>query len=155
MGLLEVSLCDITRVSCVIYFLCLFYYCFYLFFFEDLTVVRKYIYTIKIYCWCFFSCGFLYKFMTWWFLLLHFFSTISINFLVLILAVVFFIVSFSRIYCRSLVTWLHLVCVFLTILKKGKKHLSECFLFLRHAGGGGEQMLGWRSWNLLFFFLMT
>jgi hypothetical protein len=29
------------------------------------------------------------------------------------------------------------VCVFLTISKKGKKHLSECFLFLRHAGVGG------------------
>ena len=31
---------DITRVSRVIYFLCLFYYCFYLLFSEDLTVVR-------------------------------------------------------------------------------------------------------------------
>jgi hypothetical protein len=31
---------DITWVSCVIYFLCLFYYCFYLPFSEDLTVVR-------------------------------------------------------------------------------------------------------------------
>jgi len=40
MGLLEVSECDITRVLCVIYFLCLFYYCFYLLFSEDLTVVR-------------------------------------------------------------------------------------------------------------------
>ena len=39
---------DITRVSCVIYSLCLFYYCFYLLFSEDLTVVR--IYRIKIYC---------------------------------------------------------------------------------------------------------
>ena len=29
------------------------------------------------------------------------------------------------------------MCVFLTISKKGKKHLSECFLFLRHAGVGG------------------
>ena len=39
---------DITRVSCVICFLCLFYYCFLSSFFsEDLTVVR--IYTIKIY----------------------------------------------------------------------------------------------------------
>jgi hypothetical protein len=48
MGFLEVSECDITRVSCVIYFLCLFYYCFYLLFFsEDLTVVRNY--KIKIY----------------------------------------------------------------------------------------------------------
>ena len=36
-----------TRVSCVIYSLCSFYYCFYLLFSEDLTVVR--IYTIKIY----------------------------------------------------------------------------------------------------------
>ena len=119
------------------------------FFYEDLTVVRKYIYTIKIYCWCFFSCGFLYKFMTWWFLLLHFFSTISINFLVLILAVVCFIASFSRIYCLGLassfcswVTWLHLVCVLLTILKKGKKHLTECFLFLRHAGVGVNRCWG-------------
>ena len=28
------------------------------------------------------------------------------------------------------------MCVLLTILKKGKKHLSDCFLFLRHAGMG-------------------
>jgi hypothetical protein len=72
MGLVEVSECDITRVSCVICFLCLFYYCFYLPFSEDLTVVRKYIYTIKIYCCCYFLAVFLYKCMTWWFLLMYF-----------------------------------------------------------------------------------
>ena len=56
-------------------------------------------------------------------------SKVSINIFVLILAVVFSIVSFSRVYCLefvssfySLVTWLHLVCVFLTTLRKGKKH---------------------------------
>ena len=90
-----------------------------------------------------------------------FFFDVSAGFLILILAVVFFIVSFSRIcyfgFCsilRSLVAWLHLVCVFLTISKKGKKHLSECFLFLRHAGVGwtdaGVEIL----WNPLFFLLM-
>ena len=47
---------DITRVSCVIYFLCLFYYCFCLLFSEDLTVVR--IYRIKIYCQWYFLAGF-------------------------------------------------------------------------------------------------
>ena len=47
-----------------------------------------------------------------------FLSTISINFLVLILAVVFFIVSFSRIYClefvSSVVPWLldSILCAF-------------------------------------------
>ena len=47
-----------------------------------------------------------------------FFFTISINFLVLILAVVFFIVSFSRIYClefvSSAVPWLldSILCAF-------------------------------------------
>jgi hypothetical protein len=40
----------ITRVSCAIFLLCLLYYCCYLLFYEDLTVVRKYIYRIKIYC---------------------------------------------------------------------------------------------------------
>jgi hypothetical protein len=44
---LAIKTCDITRVSCVIYFLCLFYYCFHLLFSEDLTVVR--ILEIKIY----------------------------------------------------------------------------------------------------------
>ena len=138
-----------TRVSCVIYFLCLLYYCFCLLFYEDLTVVRKYIYRIEIYCWWYFPRGFLYNFMTWRFSLLHFFSKVSISFLVLILAVVCFIASFSRIYCLGLassfcswVTWLHLVCVLLTILKKGKKHLTECFLFLRHAGVGVNRCWG-------------
>ena len=40
----------------------------------------------------------------------------------------------------SYVPWLlgSILCAFfLTISKKGKKHLSECFLFLRHAGVGG------------------
>ncbi len=127
------------------------------FFYEDLAVVRKYIYTIKIYCWWYFPRGFLYKFMTWRFSLLHFFSKVSINILISILAIVFFIVSFSRVCClgfcsilRSLVAWLHLVCVFLTILKKGKKHLSECFLFLRHAGVGQIDAGVEISRNLLF-----
>ncbi len=34
------------------------------------------------------------------------------------------------------------MCVFLTILKKGKKHLSGCFLFLRHAGVGVNRRWG-------------
>ncbi len=34
------------------------------------------------------------------------------------------------------------MCVFLTIFKKGKKHLSECFLFLRHAGVGADRCWG-------------
>ncbi len=64
----------ITRVSCAIFLLCLLYYCFYLLFSEDLTVVR--IYTIKIY-WktnndISSSRGFLYVSVTWWFLLLLF-----------------------------------------------------------------------------------
>ena len=111
---------DITRVSCVIYFLCLFYYCFCLLFSEDLTVVR--IYKIKIY-WktnndISSSRGFLYVSVTWQFLLMRFFSKVSINVLILILAVVFFIVSFSRI-CRlgfvpSFVPWLldSILCAF-------------------------------------------
>jgi len=68
--------CDITRVSCVIYFLCLFYYCFYLLFSEDLTVVRIKGTTGKetepavddISS----SCGFLYNCVTWRFLLMYF-----------------------------------------------------------------------------------
>ncbi len=111
---------DITRVSCVIYFLRLFYYCFYLLFSEDLTVVR--IYKIKIY-WktnndIFSSRGFLYVSVTWQFLLMRFFSKVSINFLALILAVVFFIASFSRVYflefVSSFVPWLldSILCAF-------------------------------------------
>ena len=42
------------------------------------------------------------------------------------------------------------MCVFLTILKKGKKHLSECFLFLRHAGVGQIDAGVEISRNLLF-----
>ena len=68
--------CDITRVSCVIYFLCLFYYCFYLLFSEDLTVVRikgtnlcRKCITDDISS----SCGFLYDSMTWRFLLITLF----------------------------------------------------------------------------------
>ena len=34
------------------------------------------------------------------------------------------------------------MCVLLTILKKGKKHLTECFLFLRHAGVGVNRCWG-------------
>ena len=88
------------------------YYCFYLLFSEDLTVVR--IYTIKIY-WktnndISFSRGFLYVSVTWRFLLLYFFSEVSIIFLTLILVVVFFIVSFSWIYylefVSSFIPWL-------------------------------------------------
>jgi len=100
-------------------FLCLFLLLFLSSFAEDLTVVRKYIYTIKIYCCCFFLAVFPYKCMTLWFLLMYFFFGVFAGFLILILAVVFFIVSFSRIcyfgFCsilRSLVAWLPLVCVF-------------------------------------------
>ena len=42
----------VHSVDFVRYFFCLLYYCFYLLFSEDLTVLRKYTnYTIKIYCW--------------------------------------------------------------------------------------------------------
>ena len=77
---------DITRVSCVIYFLCLFYYCFYL------------------------LVGFFITPVTWRFLLMYFLFKVSASFLIFILAVVFFIVSFSRVYylgfVLSLVSWL-------------------------------------------------
>jgi hypothetical protein len=113
--------CDITRVSCVIYFLCLFYYCFYLLFSEDLTVVR-----IKGTNYCrkcitddiSSSCGFLYNCVTWRFLLMYFLSKVSASFLIFILAVVFFIVSFSRVYylefVSSFIPWLldSILCVF-------------------------------------------
>ena len=46
MGLLEVSECDITRVSCDIFSLFV-SFCYFLLFFEDLAVMR--IYRIKIY----------------------------------------------------------------------------------------------------------
>jgi hypothetical protein len=56
------------------------------------------------------SCGFLYNCVTWRFLLMYFFSKVSVSFLVFILAVVFFIVSFSRVYClefvSSFIPWL-------------------------------------------------
>ena len=114
MGLLEVSECDLTRVSCVIYFFCLFYYCFYLLFSEDLTVVRIKGTTGKetepavddISS----SCGFLYNCVTWRFLLMYFLSKVSASFLIFILAVVFFIVSFSWVYylefVSSFIPWL-------------------------------------------------
>ena len=121
----------IARVLCAIFLLCLLYYCFYLLLSEDLTVVRNY--TIKIY-WkpnndISSSRGFLYVFVTWRFLLLHFFSTISINFLVLILAVVFFIVFFSLGFVVLSLSHLLFLgyltpsCVrFLNYFKEGKKH---------------------------------
>ena len=87
--------------------------------------------------------------MTWRFSLLHFFSKVSVNILISILAVVFFIVSFSRVCClefaSSSVSWLldSILCAFYELfLKKGKKHLSECFLFLRHAGVGVNRCWG-------------
>ena len=112
--------CDITRVSCVIYFLCLFYYCFYLLFSEDLTVVR--ILEIKKlfrkYSDISSSRGFLYISVTWQFLLMYFLFKVSASFLTLILVVVFFIVSFSRVYylafVSSFIPWLldSLLCAF-------------------------------------------
>ena len=121
MGLLEVSLCDITRVSCVIYFLCLFYYCFYLLFSEDLTVVRikeKYVMNLYKKSDISSSRGFLYISVTWQFLLMYFLFKVSAGFLILILAVVFFIVSFSRVYylefVSSFIPWLldSILCAF-------------------------------------------
>ena len=98
---------DITRVSCVIYFLCLFYYCFYLLFSEDLTVVRNY--KIRIY-WktnsdISSSRGFLYVSVTWRFLLLYFFLRFLLIFLLwfwrlsslLLLSLGFIILSLSHI----------------------------------------------------------
>ena len=64
------------------------------------------------------SRGFLYVSVTWQFLLMRFFSKVSIHILILILAVVFFIVSFSRVYClefvSSFVPWLldSILCAF-------------------------------------------
>ena len=118
----------ITRVSCAIFLLCLLYYCCYLLFYEDLTVVRKYIYTIKIYCWCFFSCGFLYKFMTWWSLLLHFFLQFLLISLfwfwrlssLLFLSLGFVVLSLSHLLFLGYLTP---SCVrFLNYFKEGKKH---------------------------------
>ncbi len=111
-------------------FLCLFYYCFYLLVSEDLTVFKK-VYELydKDILLVIFPRGFLYKFMTWWFHLLHIPLRFLFNILVLILAVVFSIVSFSMVWCFCvrlvflfLIIWFHLVCIFLTILRKGKKH---------------------------------
>ena len=90
------------------------------FFSEDLTVVR--ILEIKK----FFrkysdissSRGFLYNSVTWRFLLMYFLFKVSASFLILILAVVFFIVSFSRVYyfefVSSFIPWLldSILCAF-------------------------------------------
>ena len=65
-----------------------------------------------------FSRGFLYKFMTWRFYLLHFPSKVSINIFVLVLAVVFSIVPFSMVYYLGFVlfsvSWLldSILCAF-------------------------------------------
>ncbi len=110
----------IARVLCAIFLLCLLYYCFYLLFSEDLTVVR--IYTIKIY-WktnndISSSRGFLYVSVTWQFLLLFF----SLNFLLIFwfwfwrLSSLLFL--FSKVYClefvSSSVSWLldSILCAF-------------------------------------------
>ena len=76
-------------------------------------------------------------------------SKVSVNILVLVLAVVFSIVPFSMVYHLGFVlfsvSWLFdsILCVFSELfLKKGKKHLSECFLFLRHAGVGVNRCWG-------------
>ena len=102
---------DITRVSCVIYFLCLFYYCFYLLFFsEDLTVVRIRKNTDHWNTVVSFSRGFLYISVTWQFLLMYFSSSPFLLISLFYSAVVFFIVSFSRVYylafISSFVPWL-------------------------------------------------
>ncbi len=66
------------RVSCVIYFLCLFYYCFYLLFSEDLTVVRILEINILYYNHDTSSSrGFLYISVTWRFLLMYFLFKVS------------------------------------------------------------------------------
>ncbi len=62
----------IAWVPYAIFFLCLLYYCFYLLFSEDLTVVKLYELYGKDILLVIFSRGFLYKFMTWRFHLLHF-----------------------------------------------------------------------------------
>ncbi len=64
------------------------------------------------------SRGFLYNSVAWRFLLMYFFFKVSANFLILILAVIFFIVSVSRVYylgfVLSLVSWLldSILCAF-------------------------------------------
>ena len=79
----DISGCDITRVSCAIYSFRFLYYCFYLLFSEDLTVVR--IKGTNLCRKCInddisSSCGFLYDSMTWRFLLIHFSFKVSANF---------------------------------------------------------------------------
>ena len=132
------------------------------FFFEDLTVVRKYIYTIKIYCWCsFFLAVF---FINLW--LGGFFCCIS--FLQCLLISLFWFWRLSSLLFFSLgfvvLSLFHLLflgyltpsCVrFLNYSKEGEETFIWMFSFPEACRGGGEQMLGWRSWNLLFFFLMT
>jgi hypothetical protein len=75
-----------------------------------LAAFKRYIVVLVETIAIFFFRGFLYEFVTWRFLLMYFFSKASANFLILVLAVVFFIVSFSRVYyfefVSSFVSWL-------------------------------------------------
>ena len=162
MGLLEVSLCDITRVSCVIYFLCLFYYCFYLFFLWRSNSCKKvYLYDKDILLMLFFLALF---FINLWlggffccisflqFLLISLFCFWRLSSL-LFLSLGFVVLSLSHLLFLGYLTP---SCVrFLNYSKEGEETFIWMFSFPEACRGGGEQMLGWRSWNLLFFFLMT
>jgi hypothetical protein len=112
---------DITRVSCAIFLSCLLSYCFFLLFlwrFGSYKYFKRYIALLVETIAISFSRGFPYNFMIWWFLLLHFFCEVSANFLISVLAVVFFIVYFSRVnyleFVSFSVSWLldSILCAF-------------------------------------------
>ena len=86
----------ITRVSCAIFLLCLLYYCFYLLFSEDLTVVR--IYRIKIYC----------KDNQWYFLAGFFINLWPGGFLCFISSLKFLLIFLSRFWLLSSLSFLSL-----------------------------------------------
>jgi hypothetical protein len=101
---------DITRVSCVIYFLCLLYYCFYLLFFwrfnscknlEDKDILKRYSDISS-------SRGFLYNSVTWRFLLMYFLFKVSASFLIFNSCVCLLYCSSWRLigFVLSFISWL-------------------------------------------------
>ncbi len=141
-------------VSYAIFFSCLLYYCFYLLFFEDLTVVRKYTnYTIKIYCWLYFLAvffinlwlgGFICCIFFWSFLLIFSFWFLRLSSL-LFLSLWFIILGLS---CSPFLGYLTPSCVhFLNYVREGEEFPSyfkegeETFCSLNVVFSWG--MLGW------------
>ena len=132
MGLLEVSECDITRVSCAIYSLCLFYYRFYLLFFRrfnscknlmDKDILKRYRENdISS------SRGFLYISVTWQFLLMYFLFRVSASSLIFNSCVCLLYCSSWRLIILGLSYLLFLGYLtpscecFLNYFKEGKKH---------------------------------